>query len=73
MRGLDSTLKSAGAGCQMGKGVVEQRGRRSGRDAIPPTGGGCFVGIGFRACLFGGGFGSLDKSLRFVPYWVVPT
>jgi hypothetical protein len=42
MRGLDSTLKSAGAGCQMGKGVVEQRGRRSGRDAIPPSGGGCF-------------------------------
>jgi hypothetical protein len=42
MRGLDSTLKSAGVGCQMGKGVVEQRGRRSGRDAIPPSGGGCF-------------------------------
>ncbi len=42
MRGLDSTWKSAGAGCEMGRGAGAGGKRRSGRDAIPPSGGGCF-------------------------------
>jgi hypothetical protein len=50
MRGLDSTWKSAGAGCEMGEGALEQVGkRRSGRDAIPPS-------DGVRACDSGGSY-----------------
>jgi len=40
MRGLDSTWKSAGAGCEMGKGALEQggRGEVGGMQSRPPMG-----------------------------------
>jgi hypothetical protein len=73
MRGPDSRGSLRGLGVRWERERWSRGERRSGRDAIHPSDGGVLVGSGFRACLFGIGFGSLDKSLRFVPYWVVPT